>query len=176
MDVDQLRAAFLFSSTISERIERFRERLVDYILQAKSTVPIATGAPMLLMQVVPYESLEPSRLIDIVAADSDAYATLAPVGQGGTQRRFNADGILGYVTDKDREGKTFISAYTQLYRTGVIESADTTMLGRGREWNVLDSEYETGDRAHCRRQTIYRSPEEAWYFSSSGRPGIFAQR
>lgn len=132
MDVDQLRAAFLFSSTISERIERFRERLVDYILQAKSTIPIATGAPMLLMQVVPYESLEPSRLIDIVAADSDAYATLAPVGQGGAQRRFNADGILGYVTDKDREGKTLISAYTQLYRTGVIESADTTMLGRGR--------------------------------------------
>jgi hypothetical protein len=132
MDVDQLRAAFLFSSTISERIERVRERLVDYILQAKSTIPIATGAPMLLMQVVPYESLEPSRLIDIVAADSDAYATLAPVGQGGTQRRFNADGILGYVTDKDRDGKTFISAYTQLYRTGVIESADTTMLRRGR--------------------------------------------
>lgn len=128
MDVDQLRAAFLFSSTVSERIERLRERLVDFILQAKASAPIATSAPMILMQVVPYESLEPGRAIDLIAANSDAYATLAPVGQGGAQRRFNVDGIFASVADRDAEGKTVITAYTQLYRSGVIESADTTML------------------------------------------------
>ena len=87
---------------------------------------------MLLMQVVPYESLEPSRLIDIVAADSDAYATLAPVGQGGTQRRFNADGILGYVTDKDREGKTFIGAYTNSIELDVIHTRRHDDARRGK--------------------------------------------
>src|ERR1017187_1386277 len=128
MDVDQVRAAFLASGDIHRRVRVAHEEMLAAIL-TNPPLPLAER-PWVILHLVPFESLDATRSIDLVAAERDATSGLAPVGGLAGSRnishRFNFDGIQ--IVAENRSGK--VSAYTQLFRSGIIESVDTRASGR----------------------------------------------
>jgi hypothetical protein len=72
--------------------------------------------------MIPYEVLDPSKVIDLQRADGVCSQLLVPLGLShGPQRRFNADGIFSWETQAE-EQRQKLSTYIQLYRSGIIES------------------------------------------------------
>lgn len=119
MDVDQLRAAFLFSSSVNEQIEKRRERMLESALRTPFMEEMSTN-PLLALHIIPYEVLDPSRVVDLQRADGLCPQLLVPLGLSyGPQRRFNADGIFCWQSERPEQK---VSTYIQLYRSGMIEA------------------------------------------------------
>ena len=123
MDVDQVRAAFLASGDIYRRVRAAHQELLAAIL-TNPPLPL-DEQPWVILHLIPFESLDETRSVDLVEGERDATNRLAPVGGLAGSRnfshRFNFDGIQ-IVTQNPAEK---VSAYTQLFRSGIIESVDT---------------------------------------------------
>jgi hypothetical protein len=128
MDGDQLRAAFLASGDIYRHVRAAQKQLLAAI-QTNPPLPLA-DLPWVVLHLIPFESLDDTRSVDLIDADRDTETCLAPVGGLAGSRnvahRFNFDGIQ--VVTENRSEK--VSAYTQLFRSGIIESVDTRASGR----------------------------------------------
>jgi hypothetical protein len=128
MDVDQVRAAFLASGDIYRRVRAAHQELLAAIL-TNPPLPL-DEQPWVILHLIPFESLDETRSVDLVEGERDATNRLAPVGGLAGSRnfshRFNFDGIQ-IVTQNPAEK---VSAYTQLFRSGIIESVDTRASGR----------------------------------------------
>lgn len=111
MDVSELRAAFLLSDSVAEKIKQFRNDRVARI--AADEIPMQLeGRPRLILHVIPVSAFTSRETIDIGALySSDAY--LAPLYTSGYNRRINLDGLLAFSENR---------AYCQVYRNGQIES------------------------------------------------------
>jgi len=121
MDVDQLRSAFTLSTNVTERIKEIHRHLIsDALAQQDDLCP----PPWICLHMIPYESIDPSRMFDLATAN-DANQNLNPLGQTGFHdRRFNFDGIRAYklLTRANERPRTL--AYTQVFRNGIVESID----------------------------------------------------
>jgi len=84
----------------------------------------------MVLHLIPFEFLNDTRSVDLDEADRDTEACLPPVGGLAGSRnvahRFNFEGIQ--IVTESRSEK--VSAYTQLFRCGIIESVDTRASGR----------------------------------------------
>ena len=130
MDVDQLRAAFLFSNSINEQIEKKRERMLDTILRTPAFEELSDN-PLLIVHLIPYEVLDPSKVIDLQRADGLCSQLLIPLGlSSGTQRRFNADGIFSWETQAEEQ---------QQKLSTISSFIDPALLSRWASANELDS-------------------------------------
>lgn len=135
MDVDQLRAAFMITGTVHERIKQVREQLVSRIKGQDSLT--LCGGPRIVLHMIPYESLDPARVLDLRPARSKNL-NLLPVGQRNiSDLRFNFDGLLAVCTMPQAGKAPEVLGYTQVFRNGIIESVDASLLTRLRRMVVV---------------------------------------
>lgn len=121
MDIDEVRAAFVGSEALADRIRAFRLERVELAASGGVPVPTAGGASVML-HVLPlsaFDSLAPAE-IDLEAG---LRSNIRPPGSGGSPR-YNFDGIV-----TEGRGEDGIEAYVQLFRTGGIEGATTQPFG-----------------------------------------------
>lgn len=122
MDLAELRQAFTLTSTIATRIGTVHQDLRSRLLDQHVAAQLTPGA-LLIIHVIPYASLDPQHQVSLQEADAHARLLEAPDVMH-IRQRYNIDGII--VTSNNDQGR--LAAYTQLHRSGIIESVTTTLL------------------------------------------------
>jgi hypothetical protein len=122
LDVGELRALFALSETTSERVRTFRRERLGSVVAGETPAALEEGAKLVL-HLVPLGAFDPSVGYDLSGLAGEA-GMLEPLGaHGWNGPRYNFDGLLTY---SDRQGAS--SSYLQLFRTGVIETVNTSLL------------------------------------------------
>jgi len=123
MDVDELRVAFNLSETLAEKIRKFRVDRIAKIQADETPVPLFPF-PKIVFQLIPVNAFNPSTKYSIESIESNAHDKLPLLYRSVRNSRYNLEGLFTY---SDNENGKF-SAYTQLYRNGIIEAVDALIL------------------------------------------------
>jgi hypothetical protein len=119
MDVGEIRAAFMETSSIGERLRTVRAQRLEYVMTGRSPLGLHE-TPIVVVHVLPVSSpSDPSR--DVTKAAARLQLQLAPIRAHSWGGRYNFDGYL--VT----EPKSSMS-YVQVFRSGAIEAGDAGLL------------------------------------------------
>jgi hypothetical protein len=122
LDVNELRNAFNLSSSIAEKIRKFREERIAKILSNDTPVSLLPD-PKFVLHVIPVISFNPAQLYNISEIPRKPHK-LRPIDTGAWDDRYNIDGFLTYSTALN--GKYY--SYTQLFKNGIIEAVDASMM------------------------------------------------
>lgn len=124
LDVAEVRAAFVQSEALPERIRRFREARLGNILAGETPVVLAQQ-PLTVLHLVPIPAFHSQRQLDVLPF-LDGRQHLPPMGSTGWNSRLNID---GYVTFSGNDGTDEpLYDYAQLFRNGTIEAVDAGLL------------------------------------------------
>jgi hypothetical protein len=128
LDIDEIRAEFLFSDRVAERIREFRLDRIANIDADQTPVPLPGGG-RLVLHVVPLSAfsvaagLEPRWLAEL---HPDQFPLFPLANHGWTSQKFNFEGLVrytgSYLSQQD------ISAYIQVFRNGILEGVDASLL------------------------------------------------
>ena len=122
LDIGEIRVAFALSETVNEKIKNFRRDRIANIV-ANETPVVMNNNPKIILHLIPINSLSSLQNYDIDRIYSDT-TKLKPIYCGGWNTRYNLDGILAYAWDSEK----ISYSYVQLYRNGVIEAVETSLL------------------------------------------------
>lgn len=120
LDVNELRSAFTFSNTVTERIRAFRTDRIIALANNETPIPFIDN-PKIVLHCIPIESFGGQPQYDVLPFNQDP-RRLRPMGSVSYDRRLNLEGIVAFG------GGTPAHTYTQLYRTGVIETVQGSIL------------------------------------------------
>lgn len=120
LDVPEIRAAFVQSEELPERIRRFREQRLGLILAGEAPLQIIPG-PRAVFHVVPVSAFHAAQQIDVVAF-SNGQRHLPPLGASGWNGRLNLDGYVSYAGGREDDNRCH--SYSQIFRNGSIEAVD----------------------------------------------------
>jgi len=124
LDVDELRAAFIASESLAERIRDFRADRIAKIVAGDTPMLLDEGAKTVL-HLVPLSSFGARRIYDLSTIPSPTPDAL--IYSASSSWRHNFDGFLVYA----REQNDRVTGYTQVYRHGMVEATDTGLLDNG---------------------------------------------
>ncbi len=120
MDVDEVRAAFVGSEAIAERVRAFRADRLGRVVAGEGAAALE-GSARAVLHVAPLSAFDsPLPLVDLGTED-DAMRDLRPPSNGRFPR-YNFDGL---VSEGRHAGRGVVS-YAQLFRSGVVETVDAT--------------------------------------------------
>jgi len=119
LDVTDLRNAFLFANTVTEKIAAFRSERVIALENGQPLSPLAEG-PKLLMHCMPLESFGAKPQHNVLALDG--IEPMYTPGLEGSVLRINFEGRICIASGEPS------SAYTQIFRNGVIEAVRVFVL------------------------------------------------
>jgi hypothetical protein len=127
MDLTELRHAFTFANATSQLLHSYR---LERLAKIHGDESLGRGGTIVL-HLQPVDSLDPETLVDFLRAREDLSRLFliyhcAPYLDGRFANDYrlsvNFDGLLSIIERSPTTG------YVQLYRNGVIESVDTTVL------------------------------------------------
>ena len=125
MDLEEVRASMLQISDLPEKMRDFRDQRLETILGDTPPAPLRFDT-YIVLHLIPYSSLYSSDFSNLdfkVITDND-YA-IRPLYGSVNHSRYNLEGYLNYG-NFDSEGKC--AGYVQIFRNGIIESVDTSMV------------------------------------------------
>lgn len=132
LNVGEIRSAFAASTSVGDRLRRFRaERIAK---AAEDGVPVSLGSgPKLLLHLIPLVALDPTILRDYTHDATELYAKLGPTSTVGNNipfgRRYNLDGL---VTRTE-----FGQCYLQVFRSGTVECGDGELFKHTAEIKII---------------------------------------
>ncbi len=129
LDVRELRQAFALSATVAERMRAFRADRTIALSNNDTPVPFSPG-PKIILHCLPFDAFSATQRLDVVGLRPDR---LRPMRASGWSHRINFNGLLTY------SGGTEAYSYVQLYRNGILEAVDASLLGGGPEKNFIPS-------------------------------------
>jgi hypothetical protein len=129
LDVNELRAAFTLSSSVTERIRAFRTDRIIALSNNDTPLPF-TDDPKIVLHCIPLESFAEGVQHDILPFYQNP-ARLAPMGTSRWDRRLNLEGVIAFGTHQP------CFTYTQLYRSGIIEAVQGNLLAREHDGELL---------------------------------------
>jgi hypothetical protein len=133
LDVTDLRNAFIFANTVAEKVAAFRSERIIAIENGRTLVPLPSG-PLLAVHCLPLDSFASEKRLDVLGLGT-AYQVLRPMGWvnlNGWGPRINFEGLICVASgDPPR-------TYTQVYRSGIIESVGEGFL-RGFKADLIPS-------------------------------------
>jgi len=138
LDVGELRVAFNLSEMITERIRGFREDRISKIIANETPVQLSNNAKIVL-HILPVISFYPGQNYDIrlIAHDPSKLSPIYSPGIDGYGH--NLDGFLTY--SNNIKGK--LCSYVQLFRNGIIEAVETSLLEpKGEKLEIPSFRYE----------------------------------
>jgi hypothetical protein len=144
LDVTDLRNAFLFANAVTEKISAFRAERIIALENGQSIIPLVAG-PKLVMHCIPLESFGAKPQYDIVALGEFNPMYWQRLSAWGSNMNF--DGKICVARGEPS------SAYTQVYRNGVIEAVRVGVLSTSEKPGLIPSlSYEeavVGYIPHC---------------------------
>jgi hypothetical protein len=140
LDVREIRAAFLASESLSNKISAFRSDRVGKVLAGETPLQLEAG-PKIVLHLLPVRAFGEPAIVDLRAAESSIGNSLVPMGPriaGRGPLQFNFSGLFcNSGTGADRQ--TF--SYVQLFRNGAIEAVCKWLsTGKVLSGTMLDQE------------------------------------
>lgn len=132
LDVAEVRTAFALSETMTERIRLFRTERLGKIVAEETPVTVGNNAKIVL-HIIPFGAFEPSVQFDLSTLRQEDTWSLRPINARVETQRYNLDGLLTYCVSNFAGNHS----YVQLFRNGIIEVVDTSMLRKVREEDIL---------------------------------------
>lgn len=123
LDVSELRTLFQLSATTAERIRNFRRERLSAIVADE--IPVMLDRPArLVLHIIPLAAFEPSASLDLtrLKLETDRLRPMRVAG-GWQSPQFNFDGLFTHSSDNK-----VAYSYLQLFRSGIIEAVNTTLL------------------------------------------------
>jgi hypothetical protein len=137
MDVQEIRAAFIASETLPERVRRFRADRLAKVAGGDTAVRLNNG-PKMVLHVVPLSSFAQKQSHDLSEICKDP-TPVVPIGSREFDHRHNFDGLLSYASSKDRSS---VLSYTQLFRDGTVEIVEANHIQGGAHEKGITCAYE----------------------------------
>lgn len=122
LDVNELRSAFTLSSTIVERIRAFRTDRLIALANNETPIPFVDD-PKIVLHCIPIESFAGQPQYDVLPFYQNP-TRLRPMGSSSWDRRLNLEGVVAFGGGKPAY------SYTQLYRIGIIEAVQASILAQ----------------------------------------------
>jgi hypothetical protein len=124
LDVEEIRNAFLFSNTITEKIKNFRIERISKIFSNSLPFKLNDGIKLVL-QVVPLSAFSSFTKLDIGCLSDKVRANELhpfPILSGGyySSVTSNIDGFVAHSFEN--EERTILDGYFQVFRTGIVET------------------------------------------------------
>jgi hypothetical protein len=123
MSVSELRNTFIFSQSITERIQNFRLERLHKLVSDNTPVPLTKRQRgKMMLHLIPLQSFTENTMLDV---NSDEISEILksklfePIESHGDFSRYNLEGFVRYG-NIDTTGGTY--SYVQFFRNGVIEA------------------------------------------------------
>jgi hypothetical protein len=116
--VGELRTAFTLSESIATRIRDFRIDRIFKINAGETPVPVREGG-RLVLHLIPLSAFTGGSVIDI-QKHNDQLHRFVPFRASGWNNRMNIDGYVNFTGGLPEPSR----AYTQLYRSGIVEAVE----------------------------------------------------
>lgn len=128
LDVMELRSAFALTGSVAEKIRAFRMDRVISLAKGETPLPFVEGAKLIL-HLLPVEAFVGQATIDVVKyAQPSGQLQLKPMATSSWSNRINLDGVISYSSSGGPH--PIVYTYTQLYRSGVLEAVNGTLLNQ----------------------------------------------
>ncbi|MCF7846550.1 MAG: ATP-binding protein [Candidatus Gracilibacteria bacterium] len=135
LDIEEIRNAFLFSDTITEKIKNFRTERIAKILAEDTPVKLISGAKIVLHMVplAAFHSPMEANLRFLLENYSEHSNDLQPFWSGGgwNPPRPNFDGLISALPPS--EGREGVDTYFQIFKNGAFEAVDVGLLSEGEQ-------------------------------------------
>jgi len=125
LDVTELRAAFTLASGIREKIRAFRTDRIIALNNNETPMPLVAGAKIVL-HLLPIESFAAPAQYDVLRY-MRSRLSLPPMASSAYDMRINLEGVVSFG------GRPTAHAYTQVYRSGIIEAVEGSLLNSERQ-------------------------------------------
>lgn len=126
LDVQELRQAFLFSETASEKIRDFRLERVAKISAGETPIQLSDDVKI-VVHVIPLSSFATFQTINLVDVAQNFYQYF----RNATSKKYNIDGFVSFLEIQDN----IAQFYYQVFRAGQIEFV-TSRLARQKHDNT----------------------------------------
>lgn len=120
IDVQELRAAFILSETLTDKIKDFIEKRLSMIRSNESHIQF-NNQEILILHLIPLEAFRLGKIYEINKVAQTSHAII-PLHSSSWNSRYNIDGYLTFNIIKSRT--PYEMSYVQLYRNGIIEAAE----------------------------------------------------
>lgn len=117
MDTADIRSAIESSGDLPKRIRDWRDERLGRIIANDGAFPL-TSSSILVVHLLPLDAFSNTWRFD--PRQLRGQMDLQPIGARGWNNRINVDGFATFDPDRDRRGSA--QAYTQLFRSGIIEA------------------------------------------------------
>ena len=133
LDTNELRIFFNLSSTLIEKINRFKIDRISQLVADNTPIPFYEGGKIIL-HLIPLESFNPDYKLDLNTINNN-FPNLEPIYSFGWSHRVNLEGVLSYSGGRNDKSHS----YVQLYRNGIIEAVEGLMLSPDDEKKYIPS-------------------------------------
>lgn len=127
LDVHELRTAINLSDNVGERLRQFRaQRLLD--MKSGNTPVVLQENGLLVLHLLPLNTNSQNQEANLTRVLADPVMldrNLAPIYGAVVSQRFNLD---GYLTASPANNPPANAGYLQIFRTGAIETVDSTLM------------------------------------------------
>lgn len=138
MNVYQIRDMALNSHDLRKKALNFRSERIASIMTERTLVPIVDG-PKIVVHIVPLESFYNNFRLEIKSINYNTRLKFPLISESGNSTEINYDGFCTIAGNNNPNG---FWAYTQVYRSGIVESVDTTVLLPYEGQKILHQDYE----------------------------------
>lgn len=123
LSVDELKTLFLLSSTVEEKMEKFKLNRLIKLKNNDFPFKFYTDK-LVILQIAPLESLMNNVKIEI--DKENTYESFFPLEASGHNHLYNFDGRIHYQCAQD--GNKSVISYVQLFRNGIIETVNSNLI------------------------------------------------
>jgi hypothetical protein len=145
LDVREIRAAFMASESLTEKISAFRSDRVGKILTGETPIPLEPG-PKFVLHLLPMRAFAEPAVVDLRTAQSTLASNgLVPMGpktNGWGPVQFNFNGLF---CNSGSGASAQTESYVQVFRSGAIEAVCSwssrvkAMIGSMMEQELLNA-------------------------------------
>lgn len=123
-NVDELRALFTLAPQLTERMRDFRFTRVAKIVAGDLSTRLVDQT-CLIMHIIPFSAFDPGALVALADVEKNPYA-FPPIGSSSVSHwAINFDGMI--LTSNAEGIAKAQRAYTQIFRTGMIEAVGSSI-------------------------------------------------
>ena len=158
LDVPELKAAFLLSASVAERIRAFRAERLSMIVSGETPVPLPEG-PKVVYHFIPASAFTSPTRYDFAPLTRGSQR-VEGIYKFGTSSRYNMDGMVFHSLGEYIRPGEEAWQYAQVFRTGIIEAVDAFGLSgpikkiSGYDYDSRIVDHTKGFVANCKQLGI----------------------
>ncbi len=126
MDIQEVREKMLQSNTLSEKMDQFRNERLALIKNGDYPIKLISDS-IIALHLIPFSALfsKGSSAINFNVITQN-FNYISPLNSSVKTSKYNLEGYINFGFIDDKGGA---SGYVQIYRNGIIESVDSSILG-----------------------------------------------